>query len=60
MKADGSDRGERCCCFCGHNIRSGDIGKVKCNCEIDGHYIGYVACFESWCKHWCKAKKINS
>ena len=52
------------CCNCRHNIRSDkydydETGRAKsdypytvCNCDLDGHYIGYVACFEDWCRHW--------
>ena len=46
-----SDR-KRCCCNCRHNIRSGETGAVECRCEIDGHYIGYIECFEGWCRRW--------
>lgn len=56
MKADGSDRGERCCCFCARNIRSGKVTNIKCYCDLDGHYIGYISCFEDWCKHWKRRK----
>lgn len=42
-----------CCCSCKHNIRTrGDDGFVDTRCEIDNHYIGYVACFESVCEEW--------
>lgn len=34
----------RVCCNCRHNIRTGDPGKIKCHCDIDNHYIGYVRC----------------
>lgn len=48
---------KRCCCNCRHNIRT-DTGKmVECRCEIDGHYIEYVECFEGWCRHWAKEKE---
>jgi len=40
---------DRVCCNCRHNIRT-DEGVASC--EIDGHYIGYVACLEDWCRHW--------
>ena len=50
---------KRCCCNCKHNIRSGEIGNIKCNCEIDGHYIGYVECFEGWCRRWAKDHKFD-
>ena len=45
------------CCNCRHNIRTGKIGERECYCEIDGHYIGYIACFEGWCKHWATDAK---
>lgn len=40
-----------CCCSCRHNIRKQDEKQagIYCECEIDGHYIGYIACFESVC-----------
>lgn len=44
----------RVCCNCRHNIRTGEIGYIKCHCDIDGHYIGYVECFEGWCRRWAK------
>lgn len=25
-------------------------------CEIDGHRIDYIQCFEGWCKHWAKER----
>ena len=48
---------KRICCNCGNNIRTGDIGSIKCHCAIDGHYIGYVECFEGWCRRWKKERK---
>lgn len=42
------------CCSCGHNIRNGKGGN---HCELDGHYIGYVANFENWCRHWTMDRK---
>lgn len=48
---------DRCCCNCRHDIRiKDDKGYVKSHCEIDGHYIGYVECFDGWCRHWAKDK----
>lgn len=26
------------------------------HCEIDGHYIGYLECFDGWCRHWATDK----
>lgn len=49
---------EKCCCFCRHNIRTEEEkGYIKCHCDIDGHEIGYVACFEGWCRRWARNKK---
>lgn len=44
----------KCCCSCKHNIRTSydDKMHVKCNCDKDGHYIWYVANFESVCDEW--------
>ena len=49
---------DRCCCNCRRNIRTKeDDGYIKCHCEIDGHYIGYVECFEGWCRRWASDEK---
>lgn len=45
------------CCNCRHNIRTQEKDHIRCNCDIDNHYIGYVACMEHWCKHWATDKK---
>ena len=34
------------CCSCDHRLANKDC------CDIDEHYIGYVNCFECWCRHW--------
>lgn len=49
----------RVCCNCRHNIRTNSLeyAMASCHCEIDGHYIGYVACFEDWCRHWASDAK---
>lgn len=44
-----------CCCSCKHNIRKGETYATYCECEIDNHYIGYVANFESVCEEWADA-----
>jgi hypothetical protein len=45
----------KCCCSCKHNIRTRtDDVHVKCNCELDGHYIGYVENFEQTCDEWTR------
>lgn len=51
---------KRCCVNCGNNIRTTyekPFFNVVCRCQLDGHRIGYIECFEGWCKHWCKDKK---
>lgn len=50
---------ERKCVNCGHNIRKGPIGKTECHCDIDGHRISYIACFEHWCRRWKKDHKFD-
>lgn len=45
------------CCSCRRCIRIGEVGEIKCHCEIDGHHIGYVSCMEHWCRHWAREKK---
>lgn len=42
----------RCCCNCGRNKRTDTGAHIECNCEIDGHAIGYLENFEGWCKRW--------
>ena len=51
---ESSEPRKRCCCNCRHNIRSGE--PTECHCEIDGSYIGYIQCFDGWCRHWAKDK----
>ena len=52
---------EQCCCSCKHNIRKEDkkMAGIYCECEIDGHYIGYVACFEQVCELWKEVENDN-
>ena len=43
----------KCCCSCKHNERHHHDNSPTTNyCDLDGHYIGYVACFESVCEEW--------
>lgn len=51
---------KRCCCNCKHNIRSGEIGDIKCHCDRDGHYIGYLECFDGWCRGWAQDHKFDN
>lgn len=48
---------KRVCCNCGHNIRHKEKDGIECRCDLDNHYIGYIACFEHWCRHWKKERK---
>lgn len=50
---------KRVCCNCGNNVRIKDKDGVviRCECAIDGHYIGYLECFERWCRRWKKERK---
>ena len=42
---------------CRHNIRKEKpSGNIECVCEITNEHIGYVKCFEGWCRHWAKQK----
>ena len=45
---------DRKCVNCRHNKRIPLKRGVECRCEIDDHYISYVACFEGWCRRWAK------
>lgn len=47
---------QRVCCNCRRNKRVEEKGHTNCYCEIDGHYIGYVECFECWCKYWARGE----
>ena len=51
---------KRCCCNCGRNIRH-EVAPhgIECHCEIDGHYIGYIECFEGWCRRWKKSHTFD-
>lgn len=43
---------EECCCTCVHNICEQDGKYMSCHCDIDGHDIGYVECFEGIYERW--------
>lgn len=45
-----------CCCTCAYNSRTGEVKDIKCFCEVDGHYIGYVDCFVSVCGLYIERK----
>lgn len=49
----------RKCVNCRHNIRKENpSGNIECVCEITNEHIGYVKCFEGWCRHWAKDNKL--
>ncbi len=48
---------KRVCCNCGNNIWKDEPHGRECYCAIDGHRIGYVECFEHWCRRWKKDRK---
>ena len=45
---------KRVCCNCGNNKRIEEPDGINCYCSIDGHRIGYIECFEHWCRRWKK------
>lgn len=38
---------QRVCCNCKHRTKPD-------SCDIDGHFISYLACFTAWCRRWKK------
>ena len=44
------------CCNCRHNKRVVRDKRDECRCEIDDHFIGYIECFEGWCRRWAKER----
>lgn len=58
-----SDVPEKCCCNCEHNLRIKQKDYPKLidynECSIDGHYIGYIACFEDCCKNWTRTTAFD-
>lgn len=53
----GHEGEDRVCCNCGHNIRTPQKTYIDCNCDIDGHYIGYIDNFDCWCRHWARERR---
>ena len=51
---------KRVCCNCGNNERVKEPHGIECYCSIDGHRIGYVECFEHWCRRWKKNRKWDN
>lgn len=49
-----SEANGKVCCNCRHNIRAEENGRIVPRCDLDNHYIGYIATFEHWCRHWAK------
>jgi len=51
-----SEENGKVCCNCRHNIRTGEITNIECHCDLDNHYIGYIACMTHCCRHWSREK----
>lgn len=51
----------KCCCSCRHNIRKHDEKRagIYCECEIDNHYIGFIACFENVCNNYVAEREVD-
>ena len=54
-----SEENGKVCCNCRHNIRTQAEDIITCHCEMDEHYIGYIAYFEGWCRHWAKDRNFE-
>lgn len=54
-----SEKNGKVCCSCGNCERIKLGNAVSTICAIDGHYIGYVECFEHWCRHWKREKSFD-
>ncbi len=52
-----SEENGKVCCNCRHNIRIPKATYIDNKCDIDGHRIGYLECFEGWCRHWAKDQR---
>lgn len=48
---------KRVCCNCGNCIRYPTKDGIRCRCAINDHYIGYLQCFEHWCRRWKRERK---
>ena len=59
MQIVGVTKDDECCCSCAHNIRTDTGEHIACHCDIDHHYIGYVANFESVCEEWEMSGKTS-
>lgn len=45
------------CVNCSYDKRIATEYGTECRCEIDNHYIGYVACFEQTCEEFKRTTK---
>lgn len=48
---------KRVCCNCGNCIRYPTKDGIRCKCAIDDRHIGYLQCFEHWCRRWKRERK---
>lgn len=61
LKYQENEDSEIVCCSCVHNIRcpeKGDLANIKCYCEIDNHYIGYISCMSNYCDNWERSTRL--
>lgn len=54
MQIDEVTKEEECCCSCKHNKRIRKNLYMESYCNVYGHYIGYVECFNCVCERWEK------
>lgn len=55
----GHEGKDRICCNCRHNKRIPKGIYIQCICDIDGHYIGYLQCFDGWCRRWARERRAD-
>lgn len=47
----------KACCNCIHCIRTGEVTDIRCHCDIDNHYQGYLEVMGLRCELWEKESK---
>lgn len=52
-----SEANGKVCCNCRHCIRWIMMsGRIKCQCEVNHKWLGYVQVMNDWCRHWAQDK----
>lgn len=53
-----SEANGKVCCNCRHCIRVREEkgSHVKCQCDIDNRYLGYLTVMTHWCRRWARDK----